>query len=87
MSSKKSLYPDKTIYSIELDKKALVYMSILAFGALFLLGSMFRHYPMGGMQMNEPYSDAISVQLEYIYNTLSDVNDEFSELNENVCFE
>lgn len=37
--------------------------------------------------MNEPYSDAISVQLEYIYNTLSDVNDEFSELNENVCFE
>ena len=49
MSSKKSLYHDKPMYTIELDKKALVYMSILTFGVLFLLGSMFRHYPMGGM--------------------------------------
>ena len=49
MSSKKSLYPDKPMYTVELDKKALVYMSILTFVALFILGSMFRHYPMGGM--------------------------------------
>ena len=48
MSSKKSLYPEP-MYIVELDKKALVYMSILTFGVLFLLGSMFRHYPMGGM--------------------------------------
>ena len=83
MSSKKSLYPDKPMYTIELDKKALVYMSILTFGALFLLGSMFRHYPMGGMQMDE-YLNDISVQLEYIYDALNDVDDEFSELNKNL---
>ena len=83
MSSKKSLYPDKPMYTIELDKKALVYMSILTFGALFLLGSMFRHYPMGGMQMDE-YLNDISVQLEYIYDALNDVHDEFSELNKNL---
>ena len=83
MSSKKSLYPDKPMYTIELDKKALVYMSILTFGVLFLLGSMFRHYPMGGMQMNK-YLDEISVQLEFIYDTLRQVNGEFSDLNKNV---
>ena len=83
MSSKKSLYPDKPMYTIELDKKALVYMSILTFGALFLLGSMFRHYPMGGMQMNK-YLDEMSVQLEFIYDTLRQVNGEFSDLNKNV---
>ena len=49
MSSKKSLYPDKPMYTIELDKKALVYMSILTFGVLVLLGSMFSHNPMEGM--------------------------------------
>ena len=49
MSSKKSLYPDKPMYTIELDTRALGYMSILTFVALFILGSMFRHYPMGGM--------------------------------------
>ena len=79
MSSKKSLYPDKPMYTVELDTKALVYMSILTFGALFLLGSMFRHYPMGGMQMN-----AIGVQLENIFNTLDGVYAEFSDLNENI---
>lgn len=83
MSSKKSLYPDKPMYTVELDKKALVYMSVLTFGALFLLGSMFRHYPMGGMQMDE-YLNDISVQLEYIYDALNDVDDEFSELNKNL---
>ena len=79
MSSKKSLYPDKPMYIVELDKKALVYMSILTFGVLFLLGSMFRHYPMGGMQIN-----AITLQLENSSNTLHAVYAEFSDLNENI---
>ena len=83
MSSKKSLYPDKPMYSVELDTKALVYMSILTFGALFLLGSMFRHYPMGGMQMNK-YLDEINVQLSELNENVIELNDNLERIGNNL---